>query len=405
MARFTYKLPDIGEGIAEAEIVKWHAAEGQPIAENQPLVDIMTDKATVEIASPVSGTLVSCNGGVGDKLAVGAELALIETGVADAVASDESEVEPGNKDQPSHSAAPEPHREASTSRGVLAAAAVRGRAKALGLDLATIKGSGPDGRVLHADLDAVLTSRGGAPSKTPSHGYDGIEDLPVFGLRRRIAERMLEAKRQIPHFTYVEEIDVEALETMRAGLNAGGAAPALTILPFLIRAIVAAVKKHPAVNGHFDSEASVFRRYRAVHVGIAVQTERGLLVPVLRHAEAMSLREIAEGISRLADEARKGKSARDELSGSTITVTSLGKLGGLMATPIVNPPEVAIIGVNRITEAVVLEKGQLRTRRRMNLSSSFDHRIIDGAAAAEFIAAVKAELETPYRLAAAPAAD
>jgi 2-oxoisovalerate dehydrogenase E2 component (dihydrolipoyl transacylase) len=275
---------------------------------------------------------------------------------------------------------------------------VRARAKELGFDLAALQGSGPEGRILHGDLDRLLLSRAGKTAAPEAEQEDGVEEIPLFGLRRRIAERMQEAKRRIPHFTYVEEVVVEALEAERARRNAKGAGEHLTLLPFLIRALVETIATHQDVNCHYDDAAGKIRRFRPVHVGIATQTERGLLVPVIRHAELLGLEEIAAEISRLAAAARAGKSAREDLSGSTITVTSLGALGGIMATPIINAPEVAIIGVNRIREAPVVREGQIVPGRVMNLSSSFDHRIVDGFVAAGFIAALRCRLEAPQGL-------
>lgn len=384
MSVYKFKLPDIGEGIAEAEIVKWHAEPGAVIAQDQALVDVMTDKATVEIAAPVSGILRERHGAEGQKLAVGAALAVFETEAAEEVP------EPARADVPATKTA-----SSTATAKVRAAPAVRQRARALGLDLAALSGSGPEGRILHEDLDRHLLSRTGKAVETAPEADASFEEVQIFGLRRRIAERMQEAKRTIPHFTYVEEVDVEELERARAQLNQADTEPHLTLLPFLIRALVTAVAEHPEVNCHFDGEAGKIRRFRPVHVGIATQTDRGLLVPVIHHAERLSLREIAAEIQRLSTAARAGKSAREELTGSTITVTSLGPLGGIMATPIINPPEVAVIGVNRIRETLVLKAGQLQERRIMNLSSSFDHRVVDGFVAAAFIASLKKALEAP----------
>ena len=386
MGRYVYKLPDIGDGIAEAEIVKWHAEPGAVIAQDQALVDVMTDKATVEIAAPISGILRERHGAEGQKLAVGAALAVFETEAAE----EERVAEPARADVPPTKTAP-----STATAKVRAAPAVRQRARALGLDLAVLRGSGPEGRILHEDLDRHLLSRAGKAAETAPEADASFEEVQIFGLRRRIAERMQEAKRTIPHFTYVEEVDVEELERARARINQAEAERHLTLLPFLIRALVTAVAEHPEVNSHFDGEAGKIRRFRPVHVGIATQTDRGLLVPVIHHAERLGLREIAAEIQRLSAAARAGKSARDELTGSTITVTSLGPLGGIMATPIINPPEVAVIGVNRIRETLVLNAGQLQERRVMNLSSSFDHRVVDGFVAAAFIASLRTALEAP----------
>ncbi len=351
MGRHVFRLPDIGEGIAEVEVVKWHAAEGDTLSEGQALVDLMTDKAIVEIGAPVAGTLLTRSGREGEKMAVGAELAVFET--------ESSQAPSQAQEAPPQSAKTEsaPRAEPKARGKVLAAPAVRARAKVLNIDLVSAHGTGPDGRVTHADLDALLLRRAPAPQETtpPSQTLapptDSFEEIKVFGLRRRIAERMLDSKRRIPHFTYVEEIDVTALEALRADMNASGnGKPRLTLLPFLIRALADAVKAHPALNSHYDDASGVIRRFDHLNAGIATQTERGLLVPVIRHAEAMDIHMLATEIARLSEAARAGKSERQDLTGSTITVTSLGALGGLMATPIINPPEVAIIGVNRIRE-------------------------------------------------------
>jgi 2-oxoisovalerate dehydrogenase E2 component (dihydrolipoyl transacylase) len=396
MGRFVFKLPDVGEGIAEAEIVKWHVAVGETVKEEQPLVDIMTDKATVEIAAPISGIVRTRAAEEGTKLAVGAELAVFET--ADTVQPSPAKPEAAKAEAEAPSpAAPVVRREGK----VLASPAIRARAKALGLDLATIPGSGPEGRIVHADLDRLLVAREPrpAPAPLPAPPGDETEDIKIFGLRRRIAERMQDSKRRVPHFTYVEEVDVEALEESRASLNAGrGTRPHLTVLPFLIRAIIAAIARHPTVNCHFDDANGVIRRFKPVHAGIATQTERGLLVPVIHNAQSLDVWQLAAEIARLSEAARAGKSDRAELVGSTITVTSLGALGGLMATPIINPPEVAIVGVNRIAERPVAMAGRIVARRMMNLSSSFDHRIVDGYQAAAFIGDVRQALQNPQSL-------
>jgi 2-oxoisovalerate dehydrogenase E2 component (dihydrolipoyl transacylase) len=400
MGRYVFKLPDVGEGVAEAEIMKWHAAVGDNIGEEQPLVDIMTDKATVEIASPVSGRIVSRNGEEGSKLAIGSEFVVFEVEGGGAAALPPSAA-PVTK--PVLPAAPP------KSKGkAQAPPVVRVRAEALGIDLSSVAGTGPAGRIQHGDLDAVLVSRqGGAPPiSRPVIGAkeEGVEDIKIFGLRRRIAERMQDAKRRIPHFAYVEEVDVTELEVLRAELNAArGRGGHLTVLAFLVRALVKAIAGHPGINAHFDDTEGVIRRFASVHAGIATQTERGLLVPVIRHAETMDLWQIAAEIARLSQSARSGKASRDELTGSTITVTSLGALGGIAATPIINPPELAVIGVNRIAERPMVISGAIVIRKMMNLSSSFDHRIVDGFEAAALIKSVKDCLEAPALLIVAPA--
>jgi 2-oxoisovalerate dehydrogenase E2 component (dihydrolipoyl transacylase) len=395
MGRYVFKLPDVGEGVAEAEIMKWHAAVGDSIGEEQPLVDIMTDKATVEIVSPVSGRIVSRNGKEGSKLAVGSEFVVFEVEGGEAVAL------PPSAAPIAKSPAPAPM---SKLKGkALAPPAVRQRAAALGIDLSTVAGTGPSGRIQHGDLDAVLLARQGGtpPTARPVMGAkeEGADDIKIFGLRRRIAERMQDAKRRIPHFAYVEEVDVTELETLRAELNAArGSEGHLTVLAFLVRALVQAIAGHPGINAHFDDAEGMIRRFTSVHAGIATQTERGLLVPVIHHAETMDLWQIAAEIVRLSQAARSGKASRDELTGSTITVTSLGALGGIAATPIINPPEVAVIGVNRIAERPMVAGGVIVIRKMMNLSSSFDHRIVDGFEAAALIKSVKDCLEAPALL-------
>lgn len=384
MARIVFRLPDVGEGIAEAELVAWYVQPGQHIEADAPLLEVMTDKATVEIPSPQTGTVVSLAGAPGDRLAIGSDLVVFETEDA------------GQAPVPAAPEAPAaPERDAARPGKALAAPAVRERARLLGVELGAVAGSGPAGRVTHADLDRVLG--GAAPAAVPS---EAVEEIKVIGLRRRIAERMQDAVRRIPHFTYVEEVDVGALEELRAALNArhGGARPRLTVLPFLIRALVRAVPSRPQVNALFDDEAGVLRRHAALHVGIATQTPQGLMVPVLRHAGSLDLWQCAAGIAALAAAARAGEAPREALAGSTITITSLGRLGGIVTTPVINPPEVAIVGVNRIAERPVVRGGALAVGRVMNLSCSFDHRVVDGWDAAEFVHAVKALLENPALL-------
>ena len=384
MARIVFRLPDVGEGIAEAELVAWYVQPGQHIEADAPLLEVMTDKATVEIPSPQTGTVVSLAGAPGDRLAIGSDLVVFETEDA------------GQAPVPAAPEAPAaPERDAARPGKALAAPAVRERARLLGVELGAVAGSGPAGRVTHADLDRVLG--GAAPAAVPS---EAVEEIKVIGLRRRIAERMQDAVRRIPHFTYVEEVDVGALEELRAALNArhGGARPRLTVLPFLIRALVRAVPSCPQVNALFDDEAGVLRRHAALHVGIATQTPQGLMVPVLRHAGSLDLWQCAAGIAALAAAARAGEAPREALAGSTITITSLGRLGGIVTTPVINPPEVAIVGVNRIAERPVVRGGALAVGRVMNLSCSFDHRVVDGWDAAEFVHAVKALLENPALL-------
>ena len=378
MGRYVFKLPDVGEGVAEAEIVKWHAAVGDDLREEQPLVDIMTDKATVEIVSPVSGRITSRNGEEGSKLAVGSEFVVFEIAGGEAAPKPEA--------PKAQTAAPAAHAAAGSA---LASPAVRERAKSMNVDLTVVAGTGPGGRIIHGDLDRLLASKLATPASTaPMEG-----GTKISGLRRRIAERM-EVANQIPHFSYVEEVDVTALETLRAQLNgAKGTRPHLTVLPFIIRALIKCIASHPAINAHYDGMQGAIRQFGEVHVGIATQTDRGLMVPVIRNSESKDVWQLAAEISRLSEAARSGKAAREELSGSTITVTSLGALGGIAATPIINAPEVAIIGINRIAERPVVRGGKIVVAKMMNLSSSFDHRIVDGYEAAAFIKAVKDDLE------------
>jgi 2-oxoisovalerate dehydrogenase E2 component (dihydrolipoyl transacylase) len=399
MGLFVFKLPDVGEGTAEAEVVAWRVAVGDLIDEDAPLVDVMTDKATVEITSPVRGKVLSLAAQPGELAAVGAPLVEIETEgeeveeIAEAVAKVGPPPSPPQAAPIAAVAAPATPK----SPGAQAAPAVRARAETLGLDLATIQGTGPRGRITHEDLDARLLGGGASPRPMQRQGGD---DVKVIGLRRRIAEKMAESKRRIPHFGYVEEVDVTEMEELRTHLNAthGASRPRLTLLPFLMRAVVKAAAAYPQVNARYDDEAEVVHRSAAVHIGIATQTLNGLIVPVVRHAEARDLWDSAAEVARLAAAARDGSAARDELSGSTITITSLGPLGGVSHFPVINHPEVAILGPNKIIERPVVRAGQIAVRKMMNLSSAFDHRVVDGYDAAEFIQRIKALLEHPATL-------
>lgn len=431
MGIYIIRVPDIGEGIAEVEIAAWHVQPGDAVAEDQIIADIMTDKATVEVPCHVHGKVLTFGGKVGDVLPVGAELVRLEVegegnlkedGTEQAPAAPAKEAKPvtppvaapaapvptpAPTPAPAPKAAPAarpsaaPHAVRKEGERPLAAPSVRQRALDMGIELRYVTGSGPAGRILHEDLDA-WAARGGAPSGggsiyTERHGEQAI---PVIGLRRKIAQKMQEAKRRIPHFSYVEEVDVTELEALRARLNQvhGSARGKLTLLPFLIRAMTVALRDFPQINARFDDDAGVVTRYEAVHLGIATQTDGGLMVPVLRHAEALDLWQCAAGVARVAEGARTGKAPREELSGSTITLTSLGPLGGIVSTPVINHPEVAIVGVNRIVERPMFSKGQVVARQLMNLSSSFDHRVVDGMDAARFIQAVRSLLEAPALL-------
>jgi 2-oxoisovalerate dehydrogenase E2 component (dihydrolipoyl transacylase) len=413
MADFAFKLPDVGEGVAEAEIVEWKVAVGDVVGEDQPLIDVMTDKATVELPSPVAGTIVRLGADVGEILPVGSTLVWIDvdrdgagTGTGDA-GQDAAAAEGAEADAPPASVTPvdrdAAERPQRSGPRPLAAPAVRQRARTLGIDLATVTGTGPDGRVVHGDLDDLLSQRAraapaAAATRLWARAPDEVESVRIAGLRRNISARMEEAHR-IPHFTYVEEVDVTEVERLRAQLNdAHPDDPKLTVLPFLARAVVVALDGFPQLNARFRSADGVVDRHRAVHLGIATQTDNGLMVPVVEHVEALDVWECAAEIARLADAARDGSIKLAELSGSTITITSLGALGGVASTPIINAPEVAIIGVNKIVDRPVLTGGVWAPRQVMNLSSSFDHRVVDGWDAARFIQRVRQLLEAPALL-------
>jgi len=396
MTQFSFKTPDVGEGIVEVELIAWHIAVGDRVSEDQPIADVMTDKANVELSSPVAGQVLKLAGKVGDRVAVGAELVLFETDLDRASpipAPAESSVEP----EPPVSAAPPTIASPSIPRSrPLASPAVRRRALDAEIDLGRVPGSGPGGRISHDDLDAFLA----LPQAGLSAARTATERIKVTGLRRLIAERLQTAKRTIPHYSYVEEIDITELEELRAHLNGnrGPQQPRLTLLPFLIQALVRTLPHYPEVNATFDDQAGIVTRYTGVHVGIATHTDQGLKVPVMRHAESRTLWGNATLLQRLTEAARDNSIGATELSGSSITVSSLGRLGGIAATPILNKPEVAIIGVNKAQQRVVVRAGQTVIRTMMNLSSSFDHRIVDGHVAAAFIQAVKGLLEHPATL-------
>ncbi len=414
MGRYVFRLPDVGEGIAEAEIGDWHVAVGSTVQEDDPLIDMMTDKATVEITSPVSGTVVALHGVKGDRRPTGSDLVVLEVdgaGNATAVPAPDAAppAPPPSTPAPPRPAPPATHAPAPppapppapAGEAPQAAPATRRRAHELGIDLQYVPGTGPGGRITAGDLQSFVDA--GGRSGTPRPGgarRSGVEDVPVIGLRRTIAERLQDTKRRVPHFSYVEEVDVTAVEELRATLNEryAGQQPKLTVLPFLIRAVARCAPDFPMVNALFDDAAGVVHRHAAVHAGIATQTANGLVVTVIRHAEALSLWETAAELSRLSALARAAKAGRAELSGSTITITSLGALGGIATTPIINHPEVAIIGVNKIVERPVVRGGQMVIRTTMNLSGSFDHRVVDGWDAASFIQAVRGFLEVPATL-------
>lgn len=428
MAEHTFKLPDIGEGIAEAELSDWLVKVGDMVREDDVICEVTTDKATVEIPAAVSGKVTWLGGEAGDVIAIGSDLIRIETDESvpppedkpkpePAKAKPEAELAAQKAPEPAAKTAPEqpepkpsrpvrpavnPDRPMATgaSGRPLAAPSVRGRARELGIDLRRLRGSGPAGRILHEDLDDFI-AHGAEPVRSGGPvARTGEAEIRVTGIRRAIAERMALAKQRIPHFSIVEEVDVEALEELRAGLNSrfGEARGRLTLLPFLLRALSEAVVDHPEINATFDDEAGVVTRHAALHCGIATQTDAGLMVPVLRHAEALDLWDTAREIRRLSDAARERRASPKELSGSTLTVTSLGPLGAVVTTPIINHPEVAIVGVNKIAVRPVWNGSEFVPRRMMNLSCSFDHRVVDGWGAAEFVAAVKRLLELPAML-------
>jgi 2-oxoisovalerate dehydrogenase E2 component (dihydrolipoyl transacylase) len=425
MARFEFKLPDIGEGIAEAEIVAWHVKVGDEIAEDQQLADLMTDKATVEMESPVAGKVLELAGEVGDQVPIGSVLAVIETAGADRAAQpvedsqDERPLADGAveatpaqaqeipvvaadveaeeaKSAPAPRVEPEVAEKEPASGHVLASPAVRARARDLGIDLAQVKTTSD--RIRHSDLDAYLLYSGGSVSGRGAAAR-ADEVIKVVGLRRKIAENMQEAKRRIPHFTLVEEFDVTALEETRAMMNEDrGSNPKLTLLPFLITGMARALAEWPMLNATYDDDANVITRHGAVHMGVATQTPNGLMVPVIRNAQSLSVWQLASEIVRLAEAARSGKAAREELSGSTITISSLGPMGGITSTPVINRPEVAILAVNKVEEKLVPLGGDIEIRKRMNLSLSCDHRVVDGWDAANFMQALKGYIENPLRL-------
>lgn len=419
MGEFIIKMPDVGEGVAEAELVEWHVKPGDPVREDMVLAAVMTDKATVEIPSPVTGKVLWLGAEVGDTVAVKAPLVRIETAgeageaapdsipealaeqVLDepvAVSSRPEAKAPPQPEKPAPKPAPAPREAPDLSAKPLASPAVRLRARESGIDLRQVAGTGPAGRITHEDLDLFI-SRGAEPlpAQTGLVRKTAVEEVRMIGLRRRIAEKMSLSTSRIPHITYVEEVDMTALEDLRATMNRDRKPEQakLTILPFLMRALVKTVAEQPGVNATFDDHAGVIHRHAAVHIGIATQTPAGLTVPVVRHAEARGIWDCAAELNRLADAARTGTATRDELTGSTITISSLGAIGGIASTPVINHPEVAIVGVNKIAVRPVWDGAQFVPRKIMNLSSSFDHRVIDGWDAAVFVQRLKTLLETP----------
>lgn len=429
MGLYVFRMPDIGEGIADAEIVAWHVAVGHMVKEDQALVDLMTDKATVEMSSPVTGRVLAVHSDVGGRVAVGAPL--VELEVEDAGAPGEPPTAPARPPElpeppvaalsraPAGKAGAEPEGRAlpAAAKGQppafvvrdpgarpLASPATRQRAYERGIPLQFVPGSGPAGRVTAEDLDAFIAHGGSGPAQPGRSARTGVVETRIVGLRRTIAERMQEAKRRIPHFSYVEEFDLTELEALRREMNADRKEqPKLTLLPFFMRALVRLVPEFPQINARYDDEAGILTSYEAVHIGIATQTSGGLMVPVVRHAEALDIWESARELARVTKAARDGKATRDELTGSTITLTSLGALGGIAATPVINRPEVAIIGPNKLADRPVVIERQIVVRTMMNLSASFDHRIVDGYDAAQFVQRLKRLIERPALLFVEPA--
>ena len=402
MTRFVMRVPDLGEGSVSAEVIAWKVAAGDTVREDAPLVELSTDKAVVEVPSPVSGVVVAVSGKPGDTLAVGSELAVFEVEGAlegadvPSAAPSARPASPAPSARPAPPASPAPPvavaapapatQDSLLPARVMASPATRRRASEIGLDLARVQGTGPGGRIVEADLERA------------QRGTPGITEIPVIGVRRVIAQRMSDSKRNAPHFAYVEEVDITDLEALRVRLNiarkaAGG--ESLTYLPFIARALAAALAGFPQCNAHYDAARNVLLRHAVVHLGIATQTPDGLKVPVVRDVARRDLDDLTTEIRRVTEAARSGRARREELSGSTITLTSLGKLGGIVSTPILNAPEVAIIGINKAVERVVVHHGEIAIRRIMNLSSSFDHRFVDGYDAAALIQALKARIETP----------
>ena len=413
MSKHVFKLPDIGEGVVEGEVVQWHVAAGDAVSEDDPIVDVMTDKATVTIPSPVTGVVSSLSGAVGEMVAVGSTLVEFDSDAAAAVASEpepvaepEPEAEPAPAAEPKPIPAPTPTAPepaaapAAPSGKVLASPAIRRRAREAGVALSQVRGSGPAGRVRHADLDAYIAADGAVSGAAPS-AYStkrtDVTEVKVVGLRRKIAEQMAISKSSIPHFSYFEEADVTALAALRQMLNASRdeSQSKLTYLPFIMLALSKIMPDHPECNAHYDDQAGVVSRHSAVHIGIATQTEKGLYVPVVKHVEAMDTWQAAAELHRVAGAARDGTASLDDLTGSTFTITSLGRDGGLGATPIINHPEVAILGVHKARDMPVAKDGQVVVRRIMNLSSSFDHRGVDGADGAALVQHLRRMLEHP----------
>ena len=423
MGEFVIKLPDVGEGVAEAELVEWLVEDGQTVREDDVLAAVMTDKATVEIPAPIDGKVIWRGGKIGEILAVGSALVRLEVEGEGNIGEDDAapvpaKAEPAKAEKPkekkkaaapAEKAAPAAPAPAARSGGgsrpaprpegerPIASPAVRKRAMDNGVDLRFVAGTGPAGRISHDDLDAYFNAGTGGTGRSARTANTSIADIPMVGLRRKIAEKMSISKSRIPHITYVDEIDMTDLEKLRAQLNASrkDGQPKLTILPFLMQAMARAISEQPQMNSIYDDEAGTVHQHGGLHMGVAAQTANGLVVPVVKHVEALGLWDCASELSRLAEAAKNGTASRDELSGSTITITSLGKMGGIVTTPVINHPEVAIIGVNKMRTLPQWDGTAFQPRQMMNLSSSFDHRVIDGWDAAVFIQRIKALLESP----------
>lgn len=423
MSRYVFKLPDLGEGTVSAEIVAWHVQPGDVVAEEQVLAEVMTEKAAVEVPSPVSGKVVSTTGQPGDMVAVGSELIVFETGSGEPSKDERGAARPDataagssagkvSRSAPGNGAGAAAQVAVAERSRVMTSPAIRRKAREAGIDLRAVRGSGPQGRILRGDLEAhtahspaqgrpalaAVPAAAAAPAGAAARRAAGAtEEIKVIGVRRLIAQRMSESKRNIPHFSYVEEVDVTELESLRRHLNGKlqPGTPALTYLPFIALALVRVIADFPQCNAHYDAERGVIIRHRAVHIGVATQTPEGLKVPVVRDAQRRTLWELAAEMRRVTEAARANKASREELTGSTLTLTSLGRLGGIASTPIINAPEVAIVGVNRAVERPMVVQGAIAVRRMMNLSSSFDHRFVDGYDAAAMIQALKEIIEHP----------
>lgn len=431
MSSYPFKLPDLGEGVVEAEIVAWHVQPGDVVGEDDPLVEVMTDKATVMLPAASAGRVVSLHGRIGETVCVGHTLLKLQAEGGDpAPAGPQAGSRADENGQIGHREAAESRdrraagdpvllsgtthekSDGETARAVeqseatrqagsaepLASPAVRRHARRQGVDLSRVHGSGPGGRITHDDVDRTLSHHPAASAEAPEEVLDseGITTIHLSGMRRRMAERLASSHSRIPHFSYFEEVDVTELEELRQHLNERRTdeQTRLTYLPFIMLAVARALNLHPQLNAHF-SDGQIVTRFDWVHLGVATQTDRGLCVPVVRHVESLSLEEAGAELRRVIQAARSGTIHREELTGSTFTISSLGRYGGLGATPVINPPEVAIFGVHRAEDRPVVRRGQITIRRMLNVSGSFDHRVLDGVDAAAFIQTVKDMLQHP----------